>query len=273
MLQIKHVVNAVSGLGYSFTKGRKGIVQKFMVGLLKFGFNRKNLTVIFQNGNDEIFFKKQGIISDLNKIIRIKGSGVDLKQFERTSMPDDDMIKILLPSRMLWDKGVKELREATEILAEKYSEKIQFILCGLADQDNRAGVSESYLKDWQDGTYVKWIGYKKNMVEIYNNCHIVVLPSYREGMPKSLIEACAVGRAIITTDAVGCRECVDEGINGLKVPVYSSIDLAIAIEKLILNRPLIKKMGQNSRIKAEREFNVEEVITRHLEVYADYQYS
>jgi glycosyltransferase involved in cell wall biosynthesis len=108
------------------------------------------------------------------------------------------------------------------------------------------------------------------MVEIYNNCHIVVLPSYREGMPKSLIEACAVGRAIITTDAVGCRECVDEGINGFKVPINSSIDLAIAIEKLILNRPLIKKMGQNSRIKAEREFNVEEVVTRHLKVYADY---
>lgn len=270
LLQIKYVVNAVSGLGYSFTKGRKGIVQKLMIVLLKFGFNRKNITVIFQNGDDEIFFKKQGITSNFNKIIRIKGSGVDLKQFKKSSMPDDDIIKILLPSRMLWDKGVKELREATEILAEKYSEKIQFILCGLADKNNRAGVSESYLKEWQDGTYVKWIGYKKNMVEIYNNCHIVVLPSYREGMPKSLIEACAVGRAIITTDAVGCRECVDEGINGFKVPVNSSIDLAIAIEKLILNRPLIKKMGQNSRIKAEREFNVEEVVTRHLEVYAEY---
>ena len=123
LLQIKYVVNAVSGLGYSFTKGRKGIVQKLMIGLLKFGFNRKNLTVIFQNGDDEIFFKKQGITSNLNKIIRIKGSGVDLKQFKKSSMPDDDIIKILLPSRMLWDKGIKELREASEILAKSIQEK------------------------------------------------------------------------------------------------------------------------------------------------------
>lgn len=267
LLKIKHVVNAVSGLGYSFTLARKGIVQKLMIRLFKIGFNRKRLTVIFQNGDDEFFFKKYRITSNLNRIVRIKGSGVDLKQFKRAPIPNDDIIKILLPSRMLWDKGVKELREATEILAEKYSEKIQFILCGLADKDNRAGVSEAYLNDWQDGTYVKWIGYKKNMVEIYNNCHIVVLPSYREGLPKSLIEACAIGRAIITTNAIGCKDCVDEGINGLKVPAYSSSELAIAIEKLILNKTLIKKMGKNSRIKAEREFDVKDVISKHLEIY------
>ena len=269
LLQIKNVVNAISGLGYSFTKGRKGIVQKLMIELLKYGFNRKKITVIFQNDDDELFFKELGITSNLNKIVRIKGSGVDLKQFKKTPMPEFDIIKILLPSRMLWDKGIKELREASEILAKKYSGKIQFILCGLSDKDNRAGVSESYLKDWQDGTYVKWIGYKKNMVEIFNNCHIVILPSYREGVPKSLIEACAVGRAIITTDAVGCRECVDEGINGLKVSLYSSSDLAIAIEKLILNKALIKKMGQNSRIKAENEFDINSVVSIHLEIYSN----
>ena len=252
-LQIKHVVNAVSGLGYTFTGGRKGIVQKLMIELLKFGFDRKKLTVIFQNGDDELFFKELKITSNQNKIVRIKGSGVDLQQFKRAPLPDFDIIKILLPSRMLWDKGVKELREVTEILAKKYAEKIQFILCGLADKDNIAGVSKGYLNDWHDGTYVNWIGYKRNMVEIYNNCHLVVLPSYREGMPKSLIEACAVGRAIITTDAVGCRDCVDEGINGFKVPVYSSEELAKAIEKLILKTHLITKMGENSRKKAERE--------------------
>ena len=267
LLKIKHVVNAVSGLGYSFTQGRKGIVQKLMIRLLKIGFNRKRLTVIFQNGDDEFFFKKQGITSNLNRIVRIKGSGVDLKQFKRAPMPDDNIIKILLPSRMLWDKGVKELREATEILAEKYSGKIQFILCGLADKDNKAGVSENYLEDWQDGTYVNWIGYKKDMVKVYNDCHIVVLPSYREGMPKSLIEACAVGRAIITTNAVGCRECVEEGINGLKVSVYSSRELAMAIEKLILNQAIIKKMGLNSRKKAEKEYDVNNVIFKHLTIY------
>ena len=129
LLQIKNVVNAISGLGYSFTKGRKGIVQKLMIELLKYGFNRKKITVIFQNDDDELFFKELGITSNLNKIVRIKGSGVDLKKFKKTPMPEFDIIKILLPSRMLWDKGIKELREASEILAKKYTGKIQFILC------------------------------------------------------------------------------------------------------------------------------------------------
>lgn len=269
LLGINQIVNAVSGLGYNFTKGRKGIVQNMMINLLRFGFDRKKITVIFQNGDDELFFKELKITSDQNKIVRIKGSGVDLKQFKRAPMPDFNTIKILLPSRMLWDKGVKELREASEILAEKYSDKIQFILCGLADKNNKTGVSESYLEDWHDGTYVNWIGYKKNMVDIYNNCHLVVLPSYREGMPKSLIEACAIGRAIITTNAIGCKDCVDEGVNGLKIPIYSSKELAAAIEKLCSNTNIIKKMGENSRIKAEKEFDVKDVVVKHLEIYSE----
>ena len=125
----------------------------------------------------------------------------------------------------------------------------------------------SYLNEWQDGSYVKWIGYQKDMVEVYKDSHIVVLPSYREGMPKTLIEACAVGRAIITTDAIGCKECVDEGINGFKVPVYSTKELAQAIEKLILNKELLIQMGNRSRHKAENEFNVDNVINTHLKIY------
>ena len=262
-----HLVNAISGLCYNFTKNRKGIIQKLLIQLLRFGFQRKNLTVIFQNEDDELFFKENRIISRNNKILRIKGSGVDLSKFRKTKLPDFDIIKILLPSRMLWDKGVKELRQASEILKPKYKGKIQFILCGFADKDNRAGVPEHYLKDWHDEIYVNWIGYKKDMVEVYNDCHIVVLPSYREGMPKSLIEACAVGRAIITTNAVGCRDCVNEGINGLKVSVYSSRELAMAIEKLILNQAILIKMGLNSRKKAEKEYDVNNVVSKHLKIY------
>ena len=262
-----HLVNAISGLGYNFTKNRKGIIQKLLIQLLRFGFQRKNLTVIFQNEDDELFFKENRIISRNNKILRIKGSGVDLSKFRKTKLPDFDIIKILLPSRMLWDKGVKELRQASEILKPKYKGKIQFILCGFADKDNRAGVPEHYLKDWHDEIYVNWIGYKKDMVEVYNDCHIVVLPSYREGMPKYLFEACAVGRAIITTNAVGCRDCVNEGINGLKVSVYSSRELAMAIEKLILNQAILIKMGLNSRKKAEKEYDVNNVVSKHLKIY------
>ena len=246
ILKIKGVVNAISGLGYNFTEDRKSMVQKVMLSIMK-----SDLRVIHPS----------------NSIVRIKGSGVDLEKFYESPFPSFERIKILLPIRMLWDKGVKELRDASDILKEKYYDKVQFILSGLADEDNKAGVPASYLNDWQDGNFVKWIGYQKNMVEVYQDSHIVVLPSYREGMPKSLIEACAIGRAIVTTNAIGCRECVDEGINGYKVSIYSSQELANALEQLINNHAMIKVMGHNSRIKSEEEFNVNNVIRIHLETY------
>ena len=270
LLKVKGVVNAVSGLGYSFTANRKGLVQKVIIQLLKIGFNRNNLSIIFQNDDDKKYFYDCNIISNFNTVVKIKGSGVDLSKYPKSQLPSFDLIKILFPSRMLLDKGLKELRISSDILKEKYKDKMQIILCGLADEDNKAGVSSSYLENWQDGKYVKWIGYQKDMVKVYQDSHIVVLPSYREGMPKSLIEACAIGRAIITTDSIGCKECVDEGINGLKVPVYSSKELAIAIETLIINKNLITLMGENSRKKAENEFDINDVILKHLYIYKNF---
>lgn len=270
LFSLKGVVSAVSGLGYNFTADRKGLVQGLMIRLLKIGFKRKNLTIIFQNDDDKKAFEDLDIISDSNRIIKIKGSGVDLTKFIHSPLPSFDVIKILLPTRMLWDKGVKELRFASEMLKEKYKDKVQIILCGLADLDNKAGVPPSYLEDWQDGKCVKWIGYQKDMVKVYQDSHIVVLPSYREGMPKSLIEACSIGRPIITTNGIGCKECVDHGVNGFKVPVYSTHELAEAIEKLILNYELIEEMGKNSRIKAEQEFDVKGVISKHIEIYKSF---
>lgn len=267
MLRIRGVVNAISGLGYNFTKGRESYVQNVMLYIMRSGFSRKNLVVIFQNENDQKELISLGIIESSNIIRRIKGSGVDLEKYYESPFPVFNRVKILFSSRMLWDKGVKELREASDILKEKYSDKVEFILSGLADEDNKASVPTSYLKDWEDGNYVNWIGYQKNMVEVYQNCHIVVLPSYREGMPKSILEACAIGRAVVTTNAIGCRETVDEGINGFKVPVASSSDLANALEELINNHDLIKQMGHNSRAKAEKEFDVKNVVEKHMEIY------
>ena len=270
VLKIKGVVNAISGLGYNFTEGRKSLVQKVMLLIMKFGFNRKNVVIIFQNENDQKELTELGVIHPSNLIVRIKGSGVDLEKFHESSFPSFNRIKILLPIRMLWDKGVKELREASDILNKKYYDNVEFILSGLADEDNKAGVPASYLNDWQDGTYVKWIGHQKNMVEVYQNSHIVVLPSYREGMPKSLIEACAIGRAIVTTNAIGCRECVDEGINGLKVPVKDAQSLANAIETLVNNPSRIIEMGKASRLKAKKEFDINFVLQIHSQIYNQY---
>lgn len=266
-LGIKGVVNAVSGLGYTFTGGRQGMVQKLMLKMMKYGLKRPNLAIIFQNGDDQEILTKLGAIQPSNKIFRIKGSGVDLNTFDEKPFPTFEKIRVVLPARMLWDKGVKEFCLAADSLKEKYQTKVVFILAGMADADNKAGVPESYLREQTDGEYVQWIGHQSDMVAVYENSHIVVLPSYREGMPKTLIEACAIGRPIVTTDAVGCKECVDEGVNGYKVSVESVLELAQAIEKLITNQDDILKMGKAGRVKAENEFDVKNVIQKHLDIY------
>jgi len=267
LLGIHGTVNAISGLGYNFTSDRQSIVQKCMIRLMKYGFNQENLGIIFQNKDDHKEIDKLGILSSFNNVFFIKGSGVNLEIFEHSLFPKAEVIKILLPIRMLWDKGVKEFRAVTDFLKKDYKGKVLFVLSGLADTENKAGVTESYLREWEEDGYVEWIGYQKDMVKIYQDSHIVVLPSYREGMPKSLIEACAIGRPIVTTDAIGCRECVDEGKNGFKVPVKSINELARAIEKLILDKKLREKMGVQSRLKAEKEFSQVMVISKHLEIY------
>lgn len=267
ILRVKGVLNAVSGLGYNFTEGRSGIVPRIMIKIMQFGFSRKNVSIIFQNSDDYKELKDFDVLNQNNNIVFIKGSGVNLEVFKPYEALKHNKVNILLPTRMLWDKGIKELREASQLLKSKYADSIVFILSGLADEDNKAGVPSSYLNDWQDGEYVKWIGYQKDMVAVYQDADIVVLPSYREGMPKTLIEACAMGKPIITTDAIGCRECVDEGVNGFKVSVKSSIELASAIVKLVDDHNLRIEMGKQSRLKAIKEFNQEDVIAKHLEIY------
>ena len=267
ILKIKGVLNAVSGLGYNFTEGRSGTVSKIMLTVMRFGFTRKNVSIIFQNQDDFKELKELNVINPNNNIFFIKGSGVNLEIFKPRVGLKEGKVKILLPTRMLWDKGVKEAREASDILKKEYNDKIVFVLSGLADEENKAGVPSNYLNEWQDGSYVKWIGYQKNMVSVYADADIVLLPSYREGMPKSLIEACAMGKPIITTNAIGCRECVDEGVNGYKVAVKSSGKLAEAVIKLVENGPMREEMGKQSRLKAIKEFDQKQVIAKHLELY------
>lgn len=267
IIGIKGVLNAVSGLGYNFTEGRSGIVSRIMIKMMRFGFSRKNVSVLFQNQDDYQELKQLGVFHYSNAVLFIKGSGVNLNVFYPIKHREEDRICVLFPTRMLWDKGVRELRIASDLLREKYYNDIVFVLSGLADEENKAGVPSHYLNEWQDGEYVKWIGYQKDMLPVYRDADIVVLPSYREGMPKTLIEACAMGKPIVTTDAIGCRECVDENVNGFKVPVKSTVDLAEAILKLVVNKSLRDEMGKQSRLKALREFDQITVVSKHMETY------
>ena len=261
------VLNAVSGLGFNFTEGQNGFSTKLMTFLMRIGFKSKNLTCIFQNNDDLSVIKARGILNESNRIIKIKGAGVDLNKFNYQIPIENEKITIVLPARLLWDKGVNEFYEASQLLKKKYASKVIFKLVGIADIDNKAGVSPTTLKGWIDGTYFIWVDYQKNMVPVYHKSDIVVLPSYREGMPKTLLEACAVGRPIVTTNAIGCKECVDEGVNGFKVPVKSIQKLAKVIEVLILDKELRLSMGKASRNKAVDEFDQVNVICKHLEIY------
>jgi glycosyltransferase involved in cell wall biosynthesis len=269
ILNIK-VLNAISGLGYNFTEGRRSITQIVMAKLMRIGFNSHNVELLFENKDDYQELKDLGVVSKKNKISFTKGVGTDLELFKPVFRQDNEKLIVLLPTRMLWDKGVKEFIEAAELLREDYFGRVFFQLCGMVDLDNKEGIPESYLKEIEIEGYLKWIGFQENMVAVYQNSDIVVLPSYREGMPTVLIEACAVGKPIVTTDAIGCKECVEEGLNGYKVPVKSVVELVDAIKKLINSPQDRERMGGYSRKKAETEFDQRNFVKLHMAIFESF---
>jgi len=230
---IRNVVNAISGLGYNFTADRKGIKQIAINMLLKRSFRNDWLQFIFQNPDDVNLFKQAGLVKNANQIHIIKGSGVDLSAFPYSAESLGGMLRVLLPARMLYDKGVVEFVSAAKSLKSKYNGRVCFDLAGDIDIHNPAAITEVELNAFLDSPYINWIGFKKEIAQVLSDHHIVVLPSYREGLPKSLIEACAIGRPVITTNAPGCKECVIENYNGFLVPVKDHLLLAQNIAKLI----------------------------------------
>lgn len=266
MTGIKGVVNAVSGLGVAFSNESKPLVAKAILAILKVGHKRNGLQVIFQNHEDECLFLSHHIIKK-NQVVFIKGSGVDLQEYKETPEPDNAKVRILFTGRMVEEKGVKILIDAANLLRNKYENKIEFILCGGLSNNPKA-MKEEYLYTHCDGKYVQWLGFRKDIKEQLMQSNIVAFPSYyREGVPKSLIEATAIGRAIVTTQSVGCQDTVEDGYNGFLIPIKDAKSLAEEIEILVNDPILRKQMGHNSRLIAERDFSLENVVDKHLVVY------
>ncbi|MDD4590208.1 MAG: glycosyltransferase family 4 protein [Parabacteroides sp.] len=263
---IKGVVNAVSGLGIFFSEDNKSLVSRLLPKVLKYSHNQKNIAVIFQNDEDKELFLKNNIIKP-EQSKYIKGSGVDLKQFCYTPEPSTGKLKVLLTARMIEEKGIFILTQAAEKLRDKYQDKVEFLLCGGLD-DNPKAIMKEELDAACDGTYIQWLGYRTDVLQLLKDCHIVAFPSYyKEGLPKSLIEATAIGRPIITTDNIGCREAVVDGYNGYLIPIKNSDALAEKLDILLSDGNLRNEMGQNSRKLAEKDFSIDEVIKRHLDIY------
>lgn len=263
---VKGVVNAVSGLGVMFSGEKQSLVAKGILAVLRFSHNRKGVRVIFQNHEDEGLFLKNHITRQEDSVF-IKGSGVSLNEFTYSPDPDTTPLRVMFTARMVREKGVVVLADAAEMLRKEYEGKVVFLLCGKLS-DNPKAMQKEELEALCDGKYIQWLEHRTDVKELLRQCHIVAFPSYyREGVPKSLIEACATGRPIITTNSIGCKDTVEDGVNGFLVPVKDSQALAEKLRLLIEDKALREKMGRASREKAEKEFSLGEVVKKHLECY------
>ena len=266
LARVHGVVNAVSGLGAIFSSGRMGPTTRGILAVMRFSNRRKRVKVIFQNQEDKGLFLQHGVVSE-SQVEFIKGSGVSLSEFKYVPEPEDETVKVVFTARMVKEKGVIELIEAAEKLRPDYEGRLEFWLCGRLAV-NADAVSREELESRCDGKYIKWLGFQKDIGSVLEQCHIMAFPSYyREGVPKSLIDACAIGRPIVTTASIGCKDVVDDGVNGFLIPVRDSNALAQKLRVLIDDRELRVRMGKAARIKAEREFAIEKVIESHLDIY------
>lgn len=261
------VVNALAGMGYVFTSGKLSARLLRPLVTLAFRLLLKRGRIILQNPDDRAALLAAGVAHP-QQITLIRGSGVDTAHFTPTPEPGGTAPLVVLPARMLWDKGVGEFVAAAQMLR---SEGIaaRFMLAGERDPDNPAAIPAAQLESWRAAGIVEWHGRQEDMAHLLSQSHIVCLPSYREGLPKALLEAAASGRAIVATDVPGCREAVRHGVNGLLVPAGDAAALAQALRRLILDPALRREFGQQGRERAEKEFSVEKITAETLALYRE----
>ena len=266
--RVPAVVYAVPGLGHVFVQD--GIKAKLLRTVVKwvygYVFRHPHAKIIFQNQDDQLLLLQAQLLST-DDVILIRGSGVDMNIF--TPQPEADGTPVVvLAARMLWEKGVGEFVDAARQLREQKIEA-RFILAGESDPGNPSAVPVWQLEQWHDSGVVEWLGACDDMARIFAEAHVVCLPSYREGLPKVLIEAAACGRPIVTTDVPGCREVVRHEENGLLVPVRNPTALAAALRRLITSPVLRQFLGQRGREIAETEFALEKVVEQTLAIYKE----
>lgn len=269
---IKAMVSAVCGLGVLFDDEHvNSFITRSILKVLRVTHKKKHIVALFQNNEDKAIFIKAKIIKEEQCAIT-NGSGINLQNYDYTPEPVDGLVKIIFTARMLEDKGVMVLIDAAKKLESEYKGKIQFLLCGGLDA-NPNGITQGMLESRCDGEYIKWLGYRKDVLDLLKNSHIMAFPSwYREGLPKSIIEAEAVGRPIVTTDSVGCRDTVIDGKNGFMIPIKDSDALAKALKRLIDNPDLRREMGRNAREFAVSKFDIKDVVKIHMSVYKSLLY-
>ena len=266
---VKAIVSAVCGLGVLFDEEHaQSFMSRTILKVLRLTHNQKRVKVIFQNNDDRDIFINARIVKP-KQCAFTNGSGIDLHKYEYTPEPDSEVVKVIFTGRIVEDKGILVLIDAAKKMETEYKGKVQFLLCGGLDT-NPNGITEEQLGSKCDGEYIQWLGYRKDILDLLKQSHILAFPSwYREGLPKSVIEAEAIGRPVVTTDSVGCRDTVIDGWNGYMVPVKDPYAVVVALKKLIDNKELRLELGRNAREFAVNKYDITDVIKVHLDVYGE----
>ncbi len=264
ILGIQYIINSITGLGHLFID--TGIVTRILRGISKllYQISLRGTQVIFENPEDrEIFIRNRLLKADQAHLIM--GTGVDVEKFRPTTK-NHVVPVVLFSSRMLATKGLPEFIDATRILKQK-GLKARFAIAGATDPGNPASISDEQIEIWKQSGLVEWWGWQDDMPFTLSQADIFCLPSYREGVPNALIEACACGIPIVATNVPGCRDVVTHGLNGLLVPLMNSPALADALETLLANADLRHAMAIAGRQIAVNKFSLAKVNTETLVIY------
>ena len=259
------VFDMVSGLGYVFTGNtvRHGLLRPLVTRLYRVAL-RKATKVFFQNVDDRDEFLRLGLL-EAEKAVVTSGSGVDLERFRLAAPPAERAFCVVLMSaRLLWDKGIGEFVEAARIVRKELPET-RFQIVGRLDDGNPTGVDRSLVQEWVREGVIDYLGEVADVRPVLATADIAVLPSYREGTPRSILEAMAMSKPVVTTDAPGCRQTVAPGVNGLLVPIRDAPALARAIRTLVVDPQLRERMGAEGRRRAEALYDVRRVNRSILE--------
>lgn len=265
--KVPAVVAAISGLGYAFIDQylEAKILRRLISHLYRHAFRHENLKVIFQNKDDEDTLLKMGALKKEQSML-IHGSGVDLTRYAFTKEPNNTPLIVVMAARLLKDKGIREYVEAAALLRAQ-GINARFWLAGPLDPGNPSAIRETQLRQWIINQDIEYLGYCDNIPELFSQVNLVVLPSYREGLPRVLAEAAACGRAVVTTDVPGCRAAIIPGETGLLTNVRDAVSLSDAIHRLLCNESLRYQMGTNGRKLAEHLFNIDHIVAVHLQLY------
>lgn len=272
ILNIKSVINAPIGMGFAFSSDsfKAKLLKPILIFLFRCTLNKhhgrgKKNRVIFENSDDMDSFIRQKIVNKTDARL-IRGAGVEIDYQFKEKKKINKNITISLVARMLKDKGIFEFVKAARILKKKNIQS-RFLLIGDIDPKNPTSLKTKTLKNWHEKGIIEWLGWIDDIKKILLETDILCLPSYREGLPKSLLEGAAIGLPLVTTNTIGCRDVVEDGLNGYLVPVKDSENLALAIEKLIIDENLRAKMGNESFKLAISKFSSKIINSQTISLY------